>query len=122
MSYCRFSSCDFQCDVYVYADVCGGITTHVAASRYVYARPLPPPVPFAEAAWVDREVEVQRIINDSTMKPIGGPFDGQTFNDDTLEEVLSRLESLQSAGYRVPSIVVDGLREEIAQERREATA
>lgn len=31
MSYCRFSSEDYQCDVYAYADVAGGYTIHVAA-------------------------------------------------------------------------------------------
>ena len=29
MSYCRWSSDNFQCDVYCYADVSGGYTTHV---------------------------------------------------------------------------------------------
>ena len=44
MSYCRFSSDDWQCDVYVYADVAGGWTTHVAAVRFVFDKELPPPV------------------------------------------------------------------------------
>lgn len=30
MSYCRWSSDDFECDLYCYADVRGGYTTHVA--------------------------------------------------------------------------------------------
>lgn len=33
MSYCRFSSDGFNCDVYVYEDCAGGWTTHVAANR-----------------------------------------------------------------------------------------
>lgn len=33
MSYCRFSSNNFACDVYVYEDVAGGWTTHVAARK-----------------------------------------------------------------------------------------
>jgi hypothetical protein len=40
MSYCRWSSNDFQCDVYVYEDVAGGWTTHVACNRVVYSEPL----------------------------------------------------------------------------------
>ena len=35
MSYCRFSSEDFSCDVYVYDDAMGGTTVHVAGNRYV---------------------------------------------------------------------------------------
>jgi len=33
MSYCRWSSDHGECDVYVYADVAGGWTTHVAGRR-----------------------------------------------------------------------------------------
>ena len=36
MSYCRWSSDDFQCDVYVYESVAGGFVTHVAANRVVF--------------------------------------------------------------------------------------
>src|SRR5690606_10625668 len=38
MSYCRFSSDDWLCDVYVYEDVRGGWTTHVAGARHVLDR------------------------------------------------------------------------------------
>lgn len=38
MSYCRWSSMNWMCDVYVYEDVGGGWTTHVAGRR----RALPP--------------------------------------------------------------------------------
>lgn len=40
MSYCRWSSMNWMCDVYVYQDVGGGWTTHVAGRRRVV-----PPVP-----------------------------------------------------------------------------
>lgn len=33
MSYCRWSSMNWRCDVYVYEDVGGGWTTHVAGRR-----------------------------------------------------------------------------------------
>lgn len=38
MSYCRWSSMNWMCDVYVYEDVGGGWTTHVAGQR----RAIPP--------------------------------------------------------------------------------
>lgn len=40
MSYCRFSSSNWMCDVYVYEDCGGGWATHVAGRRRV-ARPIP---------------------------------------------------------------------------------
>lgn len=39
MSYCRWSSDFGQCDVYVYEDVFGGWTTHVAARRLKHEPP-----------------------------------------------------------------------------------
>ena len=35
MSYCRWSSDNWKCDLYCYEDVSGGITTHVAGNRIV---------------------------------------------------------------------------------------
>lgn len=40
MSYCRWSSNNWRCDVYVYEDTGGGWTTHVAGRWYVL-----PPIP-----------------------------------------------------------------------------
>lgn len=39
MSYCRWSSDFWQCDVYVYEDVNGGWTTHVAGRRMKHTPP-----------------------------------------------------------------------------------
>lgn len=39
MSYCRWSSMNWRCDVYVYEDVNGGWTTHIARNRVIF----PPP-------------------------------------------------------------------------------
>ena len=40
MSYCRWSSMNWRCDVYVYEDVSGGWTTMVASNRRLFA-PIP---------------------------------------------------------------------------------
>ncbi len=40
MSYCRWSSMNWMCDVYVYEDCGGGWTTHVAGNRRVI-QPIP---------------------------------------------------------------------------------
>lgn len=41
MSYCRWSSDDWQCDVYVYADANGGWTCHVADRRRIFDETYP---------------------------------------------------------------------------------
>jgi hypothetical protein len=116
MSYCRFSSNDYQCDVYVFASA-NGYTTHVAASRVVFARPLPPPVVFSEAnidAWVGREFEVNSIVEISGRKPLTLPLAGRSFDDESASVCADRLEKLRSLGYRVPQHAIDSLREDAA--------
>ena len=115
MSYCRWSSDDYQCDVYVYEDVSGGWTTHVAGNRIVFAEPLPPDVPFNAdhmGEWLERHNKVMEMVDKAQRVPIGGPSDGQTFNDATAEKCASWLEALRSEGYVVPQYAIDSLREE----------
>ena len=115
MSYCRWSSDDFQCDVYVYADVHGGWQTWVAASRRVYKEPLPPPAPMSDLkAWMLREKVMRALLDITSLAPIGLPHDGEGFHDDTPGECADRLESLRALGYNVPQYAIDALREEQA--------
>lgn len=113
MSYCRWSSDDFQCDVYVYEDVGGGWTTHVAARRYVFDKPLPEQVsvnPDNFKEWYARQQAVSAMLKRETMAMIGLPHDGASFNDGTPGECADRLESLRAMGYRVPQDVIDTIR------------
>lgn len=118
MSYCRWSTNDFQCDVYVYGDVRGGWTTHVATARYAYKEPLPPVVEFDPAddtSWearLTRHKTVQRIADEADRVAIGLPHDGETFSDDSPRECAERLEALFKLGYLVPQDVIDTLRQE----------
>lgn len=116
MSYCRFSSDDFQCDLYCYADVFGGYRTHVATRKYVLSTELPPPLPWSKAdtkAWLAREKEVRRILDSATMVRIEKSEDGKSFTDETAPELLKRIEWLRSLGYRCPDSTFDRIREEI---------
>lgn len=115
MSYCRFSSNDYQCDVYVFADCMGGYTTHVAAMRVAFKSPLPPAV--TECAnnldkWLDRYNTVSDMLRVADHVPIGLPHDGDSFRDDTPGECADRLEGLRAMGYRVPQYAIDALRAE----------
>lgn len=116
MSYCRWSTNDYQCDVYVY-ESSDGYETHVAGNRYVFAEPLPAPVPFGSddaeiRAWVERGRTVSEVIERSTTQPIGLPNDGESYTDPTAGACADRLERLRDAGYVVPQFAIDALREE----------
>ena len=113
MSYCRWSSDDFQCDVYTYESVSGGWYTHVAGMRYDFKEPLPGSVDFSDPdAWFKRYQEVNAIIDKSERVQIGLPHDGETFIDETPGDAAKRLLWLRGVGYTVPQYAIDELERE----------
>lgn len=119
MSYCRWSSDDFQSDVYVYESCYGGYATHVAGIRYVFAEPLPSVLSYHDdpTAWFARHEAVSEMIEKAGRRPIGLPHDNETFNDETPGECADRLEKLRALGYNVPQFAIDTLREEAAEQQ-----
>lgn len=115
MSYCRWSSDDFQCDVYVYEHVSGGFAVHVAGNRVVFTEPLPEVVPLEKEnlnAFMVRHQKVMAMVDASERIPIGLPHDGKEFFEGSAAACADRLESLMGIGYRVPQCAIDALREE----------
>lgn len=96
MSYCRVGTKEngVMSDVYTYADVGGGWTTHVAENRYVGPELFPD------------------FPADEHYVPIGLPFDGYSFNDPTPGATADRLLRLRDAGYNVPQSAINRLRYE----------
>jgi hypothetical protein len=120
MSYCRFSSDDYQSDGYVYAGVYGGWVTHVAGVRYVFDAPLPAATPFDDehfAEWIARERVVMDMVKRARREPLPPPHAGQDYNDDTPGGCADRLEMLRAAGFNVPQCAIDRLREEAAEQQ-----
>lgn len=117
MSYCRASSDDFRCDLYIYQSF-GGWVTHVSARRNdLPDEAYPPPLPWGKTkdehrAWYDRHQTVMAMINDAELVPIDLPHAGESFCDDTPGECADRAESLRALGYRVPQYAIDSLRAE----------
>jgi hypothetical protein len=122
MSYCRWSSDDSQCDVYVYEDCAGGFTTHVAGRRRVFKEPLPPVVPMDEELkdeYFERYGKVNKMVDEAELVDIDLPYAGESFNDDTAGECADRLEELRGIGYIVPQYAIDALREEALESEDE---
>jgi hypothetical protein len=119
MSYCRWSSDDFQCDVYVYEHMAGGFVVHIADNRVVYSEPLPPPLKgkFDPNAWIERHRVVSEIMNRSERRTIGLEHDGETMSTDTAGEMAELLGSLRGKGYNVPQYAIDRLLEEVEEEK-----
>lgn len=116
MSYCRWSSDNWKCDVYCYEDVSGGWTTHVAASK----RKGVPEANFPEedteegkAKWAAEMKAKMDFLKDAPLIPIGLPHYGESFNDGSLEAFKARLTMLKGVGYNVPPYVFETIDDEI---------
>ncbi len=113
MSYCRFSSDDYQCDVYVYESVYRGYVINVARSRIVFKKELPSPVSMKDTMlWLDRHNKIMDMVHAATREPIGLSNDGVNYCEETAEDCAIKLLDLKEEGYRVPQYAIDYLIEE----------
>ncbi len=114
MSYCRWSSDNYRCDLYCYEDR-SGFVTHVAASRV--DGEVPPIVwDRGEPDFLASVRAQSEFLSRATRRAIGLPHGGATFIDADLLEFLKRLTSLRNLGYRVPPFVIEAVKEEIQEE------
>lgn len=122
MSYCRFSSDNFKSDLYVYENVAGCWTVHVAASRHIGDSDCPsitlPDDPDdkdqLDAAMNSYKAQ-REWLKSAKLVPIDLPHAGETFHEPTPGACADRIEKLVALGYHVPTGVVEALREEEAQ-------
>jgi len=121
MSYCRWSTDNFKCDLYCYKDCRGGYTTHVAGNRWRlwygflhwltderfdcggYKTRMDRLDPFFFPHWL-------------THKKIRLLEAGESFNDSTIEDFYERIKSLIRLGYKVPDYLLREVKKEIKSE------
>ena len=113
MSYCRWSTDQFRCDLYCYESA-DGFVTHVAGNRHVGEIPEVDHSLIGAGTTQEQHREYLRQtqaqydwLDDCERRPIGGPHDGESFVDGTLEEFRGRLVSLREAGYQFPDGVLE---------------
>ena len=115
MSYCRFSSDNFSCDLYCYQSD-RGYTTHVAGNRILGNIPKLPPFEFRLMdEFIDAQLKQHEFLVTAKREPITLTHSGESFDDPTLEDFLARLLMLRELGYSFPDHVLDIVREEIAE-------
>ena len=115
MSYCRWSSDNFRCDLYCYADCGGGYTTWVANNRVVGDIPIVLN-DIMSNDWLDKHNKQMEFLDNAEREEIGLPHDGESFNDPTLEAFLERLLYLREVGYNFPDYVLGRIMDEIVME------
>lgn len=111
MSYCRWSSDGYQCDVYVYQSE-SGYETYVASRR----RPQRiPDLRMTSPMDIEDSIRAQRaaLIDPANVpQPIGLSEDGASFNHETPRECAENLIRLKGLGYLVPQEAIEALMEE----------
>lgn len=112
MSYCRWS----ECDVYVYEDVTGGWTTHVAGRRNVNGKGPPVTGDTAEEILESYSARAKWLEEHTDHENIYLPFSGETFNHDTPQECAENLRMLKDLGYDVPEDVIEELQNEVMED------
>ena len=115
MSYCRWSSENFQCDIYCYEHCFGGIAIHVAANRIAIPLPEMPALTedsIKDGTWLSAHNRNMDILDTMERLSIGLPYDGQSFSEATYESAVVRLQALRDLGYRFPERVIEGLMED----------
>jgi hypothetical protein len=127
MSYCRWSSDNFRCELYCYEDVRGGFTTHVAGNKVLGDIPEEDWAGFIAKRISAEEFAKQHkaqmdYLDSAERAPIGLPYDGKSFNDPDLESFLARLLHLREVGYKFPDYVLDSVRGEIEMEKTVAAS
>jgi hypothetical protein len=111
MSYCRWSSDDWKCDLYCYHSVCGNFITHVAGRKHIGV-PVNPHKITDKEYWLAHQSQME-FLETAEMKDIGLPYDSEHFQDPDLESFLQRVNCLKEAGYHVPVWVLESIEEEI---------
>lgn len=126
MSYCRWSSDGFKCDVYVYESQYG-YTCHVAGRKIVNFNEAPPIpsffdyMPKPEDKLKDEDIQdyikKRRVWEDwfdnrAIHENIGLEFDGETINTESATSMANELTMLKEMGYQVPQYAIDSLYEE----------
>lgn len=126
MSYARWSTDDFKCDLYIYEDVSGGWTIHVAGNRTVWLVDLPEEEPFTPGdgdsylRYFARHRKVLDMLDEQydginfKREPIDLPHAGESFNLDSPGKTADAVAMLRDLGYSVPYEVIDELRAEQA--------
>lgn len=113
MSYCRFSSDYFNCDLYIYEDITGSYAMHIAGSRYVFDRTPIKPTKTVED-FVNNHGYVMTALRTADVVEIKLPYAGESFYFAELSQVIEKVKELQALGYVVPSNIIPSMEEEIS--------
>lgn len=117
MSYCRWSSDDGYCDVYVYKCVHGGWVTHVAVRRQpdgcpVKFKDVMPDGKFDAKKYLEYTKAKSKWLDNVKYLELDSPHAGKSFRHSTPKECADNLITLRESGLMVPQYAIDTLMDE----------
>lgn len=123
MSYCRWSSDDWRCDIYAYESVGDYWVIHVAGNRVVGDIPRSPVRPEPDAndetkqEWLNAYCVAHKaqmaFLSNCQREDINLPFAGESFDCSTLQDFKEKMLMLRGIGYNFPDHVLETIDEEI---------
>ena len=123
MAYCRWSSDNFKCDLYVFEVVGGGYQVHIAGTRVVGEVP-PLMWPRLEPGELIEDDDFYLLeqsykaqgdfLETAERVPIGLPWDNTSFWFQELGELRMFLNAAKTIGYQFPDEIFDIIEEEMA--------
>lgn len=125
MSYCRWSSDSYRCDLYCYEDVDGGFTIHIAATRCLVPDGVGDGIDDLRSGMTDDEIRewsarYQGFLRDLERYEwveIDLPHAGESFNEPDLVSFRDRLVYLRNLGYQFPDHVFEMIDEDLSDVR-----
>ena len=113
MSWCRFSSDSYRCDLYVY-ETEHDVVANVAAFRKKLGDGARfPDLSLPPEAFADACAKFFDALRDAETVPIGGPFDGDFREFGDFAEARKFVSECIDAGYRAPANLLSDMLEEI---------
>jgi hypothetical protein len=127
MSFCRWSSNSYRCDLYAYESY-DGYEIHVAQFRHTLpSSVVQPQVPNLEGdsdsqengliEYVAARTRFMAMLDEADVVPIGLPYDGQSFIYENWDwdGFVAQMKTLTEAGYQVPDGLIESLEKGIGR-------
>lgn len=121
MSYCRWSTDNFNCDIYAYESD-SGFQIHICSGRYKGEIPKTDMSFLQDGSKesISRYMQTSQIQSDYLKtcgtKPINLPLAGESFTLPDLQSFYDKMVELKEIGYRFPDYVLECIKEEISKE------
>ncbi|WP_129141473.1 hypothetical protein [Modicisalibacter coralii] len=114
MSFCRFSSNDWRCDLYIYEGFDGVYMLHVAKNRVAgdVPRAKLTQESLKDGSFAEAHAKQMEYVSRAERVPIGLSADGETFHIHDAEELLAKMRELKAEGYRVPCFAFESVAED----------